>query len=392
MRVRTEHEGVMEGLKSADMRFLLAYVLGSVGYSPRGTTLIVEHGTAAIAKDLEALIADATGGLVTVERSGMAGAAAAAHQYAGRAKGNFRFKAALESLGNLIHNEMAALPGQTGKDRDHRPEQLHGLLKYNDALLAAMSQLPAERIDMLQWPILTIQQFMVIASEIYARINARTVHKLEGWDLNYVPDHRTGGMRRMAPVEVWNRGRRDLVTLPPEITAMIIGFDATQERTVRRGMIELTDAEVSGDLLRFEAHTLKEGEKYRAVLNPYKPEALYTFDAKGRFVAACPRIWSVDRGDVAAVQRMCGTVAKIEADALAPLRARHNQQARAKAAMHQHNAAVVSGAPVTVEEQARARALRGFAGTEELAEPDTAPALPAGSDDGYSGFSAEDLL
>jgi hypothetical protein len=81
------------------------------------------------------LLAIASGGAIKVERGGMQGAAAHAGQYAGRSKGNFRIKAALESLGNLIHNEMAFLPGQTGKDRQHAPEQLHGLLKHNDALL-----------------------------------------------------------------------------------------------------------------------------------------------------------------------------------------------------------------------------------------------------------------
>jgi hypothetical protein len=39
----------------------------------------------------------------------------------GEGKGNPRFKAALESIRNLKHNELAALPGQTGMDRDDRP-------------------------------------------------------------------------------------------------------------------------------------------------------------------------------------------------------------------------------------------------------------------------------
>jgi len=361
MRLRVDKgDGTMEGLKGADMRFLLAFVLRNFGYSPRGTILVAEHGTAAISDQIEKLLAEATGGLVTVERSGMTGAAAAAHQYAGRSKGNFRFKAALESLGNLIHNEMGFLPGQTGKDRNDAPEGQYGLQKYNDALLAAVSQLAPERAAMLRWPILTIQQFQMIAGEIYARINARTEHRLEGWDMNYVPDTRRGGMRRMAPVEVFNRGRRELIPLEPEVIAMILGVDAAEPRTVRNGKIEIEGSEVTGDTLRYRATALREGEKYQAVLNPYLPDELHVFDGKGRFVAVCPRIWSEDRADVEAVERAMGTSKKVEADLLAPLRARHLKQAREKLAMHEHNAAVLSGGPVTPEEKQRAAALKKF--------------------------------
>lgn len=385
MRLRVEREdGKMDGLKAADMRFLLAYVLGVYGYSLRGTVLIVEHGTAAIPEWLEKLLFEASNGLITVERSGMEGAAAHAGQYPGRSKGNFKFKAALESLGNLIHNEMGFLPGQTGKDRQHAPEQQHGLQKHNDALLAAISQLPAERVAMLQWPLLTVQQFQVIAKEIYDRINARTEHRLEGWDMNYVPDRRTGGMRRMAPVEVFNRGRRDLETLPPEVIAMILGVDFAEPRTVRNGMVEIKGSKVTGNVLRFSAQHLKEGETYQAVLNPYRPDTLWMFDSKGRYVGNCPSVFTPSRAEVEQVQRQCGEAARIEADALAPLRARHLQEAREKKAMHQHNTAVITGRPITPEE--KAVALQGrravtFGRALATAQPAQVIADPADSTD-----------
>ena len=323
IRVRTEAaDGRMEGLKEADMRFLLAAVLGTNGYSPRGTELVVEHGTAAIRSELEALISDETDGLVTVARSGMEGAAAAAHQYAGRSKGNFRFKAALESLGNLIHNEMAALPGQVGMDVDRRPEGMHGLLKRNDALMVAISQLAPERAEMLRWDILTIQQFQNIAGEIYARINARTDHDLEGWDMNYLPERHTGLMRRMSPAEVWKSGARQLRKFRPEAVAMLLLRDNGTEQMIRSGMFQITNGEISGDVLRFDASVLRDREKYLTVLNPYDPSALYAFDSRGRFAAACPRIFSVDRNNLEAVHREMGAAAKSEALALAPFRAR----------------------------------------------------------------------
>lgn len=397
MRVRTERaDGTMDGLKEADMRFLLANLLDQTGYSPRGTTLVVEHGTAAIRPDLERFLYEETGGLITVARSGMEGAAAAAHQYAGRAKGNFRFKAALESLGNLIHNEMAALPGQTGKDVDHRPEQLDGMLKANDALLRAIAYLPPERVEMLQWPILSIQQFQGIAAEIYARINDRTDHELEGWDMHYVPDLRRGGMRRKSPNEVFRSGSRELTRLRPQAIASILLADSGEERSVRRGMIETRDGEISGDVLRYDARILAEGERYSTILNPYAPEKIWVFDAKGRFVAACPRITSVNRSDLRAVAEACGRAAKAEAEALAPFRARHLKEAREKAANARHNAGVVSGAPITGEERAKARLLRQIAGSadallEESSE-EAEPVLASGDSYDSDNFSAEDLL
>ncbi len=389
MSVRMENDGRMEGLKEADMLFLLASVFWQHGYSTRGTIIIPEHGTAAVPSDIEAMLHDETGGLVTVSRSGMEGAAAAAHQYAGRPKGNFRFKAALESLGNLIHNEMAALPAQTGKDRDHRPEQLHGLLKRNDALLKALAHLDPERAAMLRWPMLTIQQFRAIAAEIYDRINARTDHDLEGWDLMHVPC--SGTMRRLSPAEVWRSGRRNLVRLRPEAVAGILVRDNGAELTARRGMLELTVGEISGDPLRFDARDLPDREKFRCVVNPYSPDTLFAFDSRNAFVAACPRIYAVCKSDVAALQRECGAAAHAEAERLAPFRARHAAEARQRAADMRHNARVLAGdQQPQISDATRAR-LRSERGELDDLLPEPALALAAATPDD-DGRELDDLL
>lgn len=378
-RVRTEEEGKMRGLKQADFRFLLAMVFGGTGYSPRGTAILAEHGTAKVEDEIARLLYDETGGLVTLCESGMEGAAAAAHQYAGRSKGNFRLKAALETLGNLIHNELAMLPGQTGKDRDHRPEQLHGLLKANDALLEAIAFLAPERIEMLRWPLLTIQQFRAILEEVYARINARIKHDLEGWDALYVPDRTFGGMRRMSPAEVHRMGAGQLVRLTPAATSMILARDFGKELTVRGMRIEIVDGEVSGDVLRFDARALRDREKYLCVLNPYRAAHLTVFDARGRFVAELPRIYSVDRSDTEALHREMGAARAAEAEALQPFRSRHAAQARKMAADARHNAAVLSGHASLEDQRAaerqQSRAVRfGAAAGEAL--PTSTPEQP----------------
>jgi hypothetical protein len=398
VRVRREVDGVHESLKTADFRFLLAGSLFTDGYHPRGTTIVLEHGTTTIPEELQWLITRATNGAIKFELGGMQGAAAHAGQYAGRSKGNFRIKAALESLGNLIHNELAYLPGQTGKDRQHCPEEQHGLRKHNDALLLALSQLPPERIEWIQWPLCSLQQFKVVLQELYARINARTEHDLEGWDERYVPDRATGRMRRMSPAEFWNQGRRALQTISPETAALIIGTANGKERQIRNGMIELKNSEISGDPLRFDAHQLPPRGKYLTVLNPFDTRRLTCFDAKGRYVATLDRLQSVCRSNVQALHESCGRAAKIEAEMLAPLRRRAMGQAQKKRAMHLNNARAIDlTKPFTAEEKAistrdrtRLRAERGS--IEDLMPPpqlDPAEASPPDeADDDGEGLAA----
>jgi hypothetical protein len=129
-RLRDEVSGKSVQLNQDEMLFLLSHVLSEYGHHPDGCVLMVEHGTAAISELIEKLLFDLTGGKIRVDRSGIDGVASFAGQYPGRGKGNFRFKAGLESLGNLIHNETADLlqfPGQTGSNsRTNLPEELHG--------------------------------------------------------------------------------------------------------------------------------------------------------------------------------------------------------------------------------------------------------------------------
>lgn len=382
MRTRTERaDGSHDGLEGGDFRFLLAGHYSTIGFHPRGTTEVVENGTAAIPDWMEQLLHDATGGMITVNRAGMTGAAAHAGQYAGRAKGNFRLKAALESLGNLIHNELAALPGQVGKDRDHCPEQMNdggqfvdragnaigsalgsrridpitgrplaqpGLLKHQDALLMAVSLLPPERAEWLRHKLCMMHQFRLLVEEVYARINARRDHDLEGWDERWVHDPRAGRMRKLSPVEVFTPGARMMQPLNLATVALILaGGDGLaklgRERTVRSGMFELNDGEVSGDALRFDASELSDREKYMTVLNPFDAGRLFIYDASGGFVTAAKRIYSVNRADVEAIERRMGEAAKAESALLQPLRIRHFAAAKIKLARHEENIRTLGG-------------------------------------------------
>ena len=103
-----------------DMLMQVAAYLHDIGYNARrGTTLVVENGTAAITPEMEAMLQALTAGKVRVERSGMIGMRQLIRGYAGRAKGNPRDKAPLESWHSLFHNRLCH--GRLGRQRPHAP-------------------------------------------------------------------------------------------------------------------------------------------------------------------------------------------------------------------------------------------------------------------------------
>ncbi len=349
MRVRVEGaDGRMQGLKEDMMRMLVAKVLGQDGFSPRGTVLVVEHGTAAIREELEKLLHDLSGGRITVTRSGMDGGGDALGIYAGRGRGNFRLKAAYESLHGLVHNEFADLPGQTGRNVELRPEALHGLLKHNDALVAAFAGLALERPDLaalLRMPLLEFSQFLALTMDVYGRINQRVDHRIEGWGANVCCDLRNGvyHVRRLSPQEVWQRGRGALQRLAPEAVALILGPDLGEERHVRGPRFELMCKEVSPDPIIFNTVTVPPG-KYRAVFNPFQPDRVFFFNARGGLVAEARRVFRISRLDPEALRRAMGEAAHTEAVALGPLRERGALALQQRLEDARHNAAVARAA------------------------------------------------
>ena len=388
--------GTMERLKETEMVFLVANVLAGTGYrdDDKGTTLIVEHGTAAIREETEQSLFDLTGGKVRVERSGLQGKAAFAGMYDGQRKGNYRFKAALESLHNLVHNETAdtlLIPGQTGSNaRLNCPEDLAGRDKHNNRLLKAMATLPPEQAAKLRLPFLEYREAFAVVSEILEQINRRQDHDLEGWieagliskEIRFDPEMPWIPLERLAhlsseqqaiameaaetrvikhsPRQVFNAGKTTLRRLPPEAIAMVLGPKCGREVRVDRGLIEFQDQWVGPGRLRFDAPQFRDGEKYRAVLNPMDTAKLYLFDAQGRFAGSCPRWDSPTRDDAEALHRAMGRARKREAELLAPLAQRGAALTRQRIKEARENALALSeeqprrGRPVKIPKGAKA--------------------------------------
>jgi hypothetical protein len=382
-----------DGLTEKEFRFFLAGVLLQ-GISPQGTTLVMEHGTAAVSESIERALHDATGGLIRVERGGIIGRQQSVlGLWAGRGGGNPRTKSHLESLHNLIHNELAALPGQTGKDRQHAPEHTHGIVHYQRKLLQLAANIPDHLAASLKHPLLDYHtQFLPLRDALYdLAINGRTDHDLEGWEalgrvqLEYTlapgTDHwltiddvpppsrpllhdlvRTAPAtysraRKLSPLEVWQSGRDTLRPVPQHLIADILGADLAQTTKVQGAYITISDRDISPAPLRYEARVtqpdgttreLPDGEKYSVFPNPYAPDHLLVCDAALRCIGIARRQIPISAAaDHETTVRALGHAAHRNAQRLQPQRDRWESDAREAQALRDHNAALLQFAPPT---------------------------------------------
>lgn len=373
-RIEDPESGSSVGLEAGDMLFLLAHVLGSFGYHPDGTRLLLENGTATVDSATAALLSDLSESRVRCAFADIQSQAAWAGQYAGRGKGNFRFKASIESSHNLIHNETAGmldLPGQTGANsRISAPEQLHGQMRAMDALQRAMVGLPEDVRAQLRMPFVESTRAIMALNEVQERINRRTEHELEGWveagltTIEWemggavIPAERVAALsaeqqvmlatvaspvpRRLSPREVFDSGRKRLIRFRPELTARLLVGVCGREVVVRPDhQIHLEDASISPSTLRFLAHDRAPGDKYRAVVNPYSPEQAHLFDAANRWCGIAKLWQSVPRVDAAAVRERISEASEIANLLMQPL-ARTGRAMERRLSDAEHNAGVLA--------------------------------------------------
>lgn len=376
-----------EQIGKKEMTFFLAHVLSTHGFRGDGCRLIAEHGTAAISKQTEAVLARLTDDKLQVTRSGIVDKALVKGMFAGSGKGNFRIKAALESLHNLIHNEtadMVRFPMQTGSNsRLNAPTGLYGQDEYVKILVKAIESTAGEpnppEVAMLP---LEVSEAVDLIYRVYDLINSREDHKLEGWEkaklmriewrldmqqqwqdrqklLALEPqrraaiealissDDRLVRCRRMTPGEVYQAGQAGLKRFSPHQLPQIFGEDLGEVRQVGSdNLVSFWDAAIDPEEMFFGPYAqdqygekiLRPGDKFLCYCNPWDSRALILCDAKGGFHGLAPRVLRAGQNDAAALQAAFGRAAKTEMELLRPVVAAQRDIVQAAFGIRKHNA------------------------------------------------------
>ena len=240
------------------------------------------------------------------------------HLFPGRDRGNYRFKAALESWFNALDNHLQMLPGQVGLDRLTCPEETHGRVRTADALAKRMERNGetekrgngdgdgekrgngetekrgdgdwAKTAAQVKLPVATWWEALDFAAEKIRQLNERTDHDLEGWDaaghiarewrpaqtvpwmaidsLEAMPEAQRAAMqtwlqgapdllriRKLSPGEVWQRGKRELRRLPSALVGQLLPPDMGHKLKVRGGLLTCEERERMPGKLRYLATT-----------------------------------------------------------------------------------------------------------------------------------------
>lgn len=415
-------DGTKQKLRQVDFEWFLVGLLTTIGYrEDTGTTIIGELGTAKAGADFMARVADATNGQVRWDSSGVHGEQLCG-LFKGQPRGNPRYKAARESWFNLLRNEMAALPGPTGLDRHHAPEENYGLDQYTRKLLDAASAVPV-LAEKLRLPVLRWQDFVFAADKLAELINNRHDHDLEGWEnlgrvegewrlsdeLPWLPTAQLLALpepqravahamvrdnpvlwkhRKLSPAEVWEPAKPELKRVTGALVPVLLGPDAARTASVTDDHhLVIADSEVDPEPMIFDAaltngRILAQRQPVQAFLNPYIPTELQITDEAGRFLGTAPRVQRICKTDTEALQRRYGKVRKIESALLAPVAARGSAMARERIDLHRHNARVLEQPEPQHSDATRAR-LRDERGQLEDLLPAgvTAEAAPENFDD-----------
>ena len=335
---RKKESGGYEGIAGADMRLFLAGLLNRTGYSPQGTMFMSEHATAKISDDIARILYDSTQGMIRVDYQPIEGKQAALSGFwSGTEGGNFRAKAALESSHALIHNDLSALPVQTGSPSSglKAPVTSDRIVAYINRILKTIGEKSPERLDQLQLPTWDFHtQFMPFLMDYYHfGLNARTDHDIEGWEkLGHVINEYTtlpgSGLyisegqflalpdtsraiissaakadpqswtrrRNLSPNEVWNK-RPKFLPIAPSVLCDILTADLAREVTAQRGFLTFSDQAIATDPLVFTARycsgpqqgrEIPHGEKIAMFANPFDDTTAMVVDSKLRYLGQVP--------------------------------------------------------------------------------------------------------
>ena len=318
-------DGTRQRLQRADLLILCAGLLMDYGFPAEyKSTWILERGTATMNAAEAKLLHELTGGMVNVGYTSMDGRFVQAWDE--QKSGNSAGKSWIESWHNLFHNEMASLPGQVGKDRDHSPAMLQGSDREQIALTKVSLMLAAEQRARLVMPYPSIHEGHAQTLEVVKRINARRDHAMEGFKKTM--------MWRIPGLDGEWQHESALANVSPEIVPhlqwlpvqespierlqrLIVEHNVTMRKPNPGGLVAFYEyshttrpIERFGVTIRidgtaryfapeFEDSTLQNGDKVEVHFEPLDP-AQVIVTHNGRFIGVWPRRL-VKRGDADAL-------------------------------------------------------------------------------------------
>jgi len=343
--VRRRDDGTLAKLDGTYARYVWANILCGIGIDNRdGLTALLEHGTAGLSREDEKRLNDILGEMpdgrkwVRVVRSSTSGAPILKGLFAERGRGRPTHKAMIEATWNRLHNELAMLPGQSGKDWEHAPQDAEGWSREDRALIKACTDIletaTPQQVEILKRAQTFAQPYGDLYNALRAVINAlntRRDHGLQNWvecgfvksmvevaghllPLDRAAADMAGGdealketmlkalaprqkMVRMSPAEAWHSfGNATLKRFPPFVATRILGPELAQSVTVERGRFmarnHFTGLKMQyGAMANAEDGTtvvLANGERLQVWVNPMCADAALVADADGKFIGTAP--------------------------------------------------------------------------------------------------------
>lgn len=383
-----KEDGHREVLKSAWTRYLIAYLLGTVGVPDEGVQIMGEHGTASADGALEETLARLSGGRIQFGAGGLLSNPLYSGSWQGTPKGNPRYKGLLEGFHSLIKNELAHVDGHMGGGREAKGEFVYGMEKTDNMLRSIATALEQTRPGIrsrITMPFMDYYDFRAIIDMAYDSINGRRDHQLEGWEGQgfmmaeyfdaasacWVPVARIAEQpqpiqvamyqaindgtfnarrTRLSPTEAWDQRAADRTWKvdPAVLATEVLGPQLSvtclcdPKLTLHyKDYSSFTDCEVTGIL--DGGGSLTRGQSYLVWINPFDPLRAFVADMTGKFIGTAMVKLEHRYDDIEGIKRDLG----VRNAALAAERRRIqptlNRMARKAAAVQAANAREILG-------------------------------------------------
>ncbi len=363
-----DDKGVRKSIAYADMKRLLFRLLTTVGI-PRGykMTLLVENETATIDPADEILLSRVSNGQIVVKRTPMKSRAIVAGGFEER-HGSPQAKGWLESWFNLLHNELASVPGQFGRDPiKAKAGDYEGRLAETTRLLKDVAHLPVEVRSDLHFAFPTVEQGLRHLREAVARINSREHHRLQGfadivewrfqegheWQpiATLKPEHESvveKRKRKERPIERLERGVRDHEF--ERLSPGVLGFLLEDKRLVATTKPYELAFQVGGKRRVFRNAALdalsKVGRQFIACWQADLFDRVYLFNEEGGWVGEARCVQAVNPLDADAFGRAVAEAREINERTLKTVQEVRAPASRQRLADLEVNSAVLARAAI----------------------------------------------